>query len=126
MIKTNKGEERERALLGLLRVSQRTQDLPTVPTPDRHLDAEDSQLKVAGLKFDFAWIKAGVLLELDGGQWLPGGGRHGSDNDRWKTMQAVAQGWRVIHISPAMVESEPARMLELLKSALDTDKTTPF
>lgn len=94
-----KGDEREWAFLWLINISQCTPELPRVPMPDRHLNADDGQLKVCGLRFDFAWIEAGVLVEIDGGQWLPGGGRHGSDEDRWKTMLAVAQGWRVIHLS---------------------------
>lgn len=126
MTNTQKGTERERAFLGLIRISQCAAELPSVATPDRHLDAEDGQLAVVGLRFDFAWIEAGVLVELDGGQWLPGGGRHGSDEDRWKTMLAVAHDWRVIHLSPAMIEREPARMLQLLSNALDTRETVPF
>ena len=123
---TDKGAERERAFLALLQISRRTDDLPSVAAPDRHLDSDDGQLKVCGLRFDFAWSAAGVLVELDGGQWLPGGGRHGSDEDRWKSMLAVAEGWRVIHLSPAMVEREPARMLQLLSNALDTREIVPF
>jgi very-short-patch-repair endonuclease len=117
---TRKGDERERAFLGYLRLSQRTSDLPTVRTPDHHLDTR--RLTVRGREFDFAWDAERLLVELDGGQWLKGGGRHGSDDDRWKTAAAVAAGWRVIHYSPAQVEGETARMLEQLHEALGGER----
>jgi hypothetical protein len=123
---TQTGEERERAFLGLLRMSRLSEDLASVPAPDRHLDAEGGQMRVGGRAFDFAWSEARVLVELDGGQWLPGGGRHGGDDDRWKSMRAVAEGWRVIHLSPAQVQDDAARVLQLLKAALDAREPCPF
>lgn len=112
------GNERERAFLGQLIVSQRSPDLPTVRTPDRHLDAPGGQHTVDGKRFDFAWLPERVLVELDGGQYLKGGGRHGSDGDRWKTNEAVAQGWRVLHYSPEQLKRDPARMLDQIARAL--------
>lgn len=113
------GDERERELLGYIRQTRMSAELPDVRDPDRHIDAEDKQLKVNNLKFDDAWIPERVLLELDSGQWMPGGGRHNSDADRWKTLEAQAFGWTVLHISYTMLKQNPVRVMRVLAAVLD-------
>jgi hypothetical protein len=112
------GQSREREFLALCELSQKATNLTTVRTPDYHLDSDGGQLKVNGLKFDFAWLRERVLVELDGGQWTRGGGRHNSDADRWKTLRAQACGWRVIHVSYTMLKSDPAGVLTALAKVL--------
>jgi len=74
-------------------------------------------------RFDFAWPKLRVAVEIDGGQWKSKGGRHARDTDREKHNCAVSLGWYVLRYSPEMVESDPVRMIRevvsLLKRRLD-------
>ncbi|MCP4567956.1 MAG: DUF559 domain-containing protein [FCB group bacterium] len=115
---TKQGDEREREFLAMVSLSQKGDNLATVRDPDRHLDSEGGQLKVYGKKFDFAWEPEDVLVELDGGQWVKGGGRHNSDADRWKTLDAQAAGWTVLHISYTMFSRDPIRVLARLYEVL--------
>jgi very-short-patch-repair endonuclease len=48
-----------------------------------------------------------IAVEVDGGQWAPGGGRHGSDADRDKMNHAAAAGFRVFHFSPRQLTEDP-------------------
>jgi very-short-patch-repair endonuclease len=61
---------------------------------------------------DFAWPAQRVLLEVDGGGWIPGGGRHsrgaGIEKDCEKTNAAAALGYRVLRVTPRMVKSGEA------------------
>ena len=56
-------------------------------------------------RFDHAWPAEKVALEVDGGTWT--GGRHvtgaGYAADLEKLNTAVAMGWRVLRVTPAMV-----------------------
>lgn len=115
---TEQGKEREREFLAYIELSQKSEDLPTVRDPDFHIDADSGQLGIFGKKFDFSWQEEGVLVEIDGGQWKIGGGRHNRDEDRWKTLNAQAAGWRVLHISYTMLKQNPARILEILAEIL--------
>ena len=69
-------------------------------------------------RFDFAWPGHRVAVEIDGGQWLQGGGRHNADADRWKLNAAAAQGWLVLRFSPGMLEHDPRGCVRLVKQAL--------
>jgi very-short-patch-repair endonuclease len=69
-------------------------------------------------RFDRAWLDQRVAVELDGGQWMPGGGRHNRDSDREKLNEAAARGWRVLRFSGEMLEHNPQRCLEQLRRAL--------
>ena len=58
-------------------------------------------------RFDFAFPDAKLGVEVDGGQWIPGGGRHnragGFQKDLEKMNAAVELGWRVLRFTPDMV-----------------------
>ncbi len=71
-------------------------------------------------RFDFAFPDHRVAVEVDGGQWAPGGGRHAKDSDRKKMNVAAALGWRVMHVSPDMLRSRPQEFFELLREALSS------
>jgi very-short-patch-repair endonuclease len=70
-------------------------------------------------RFDFAWPQQRVALEVDGGRWQPNGGRHASDTDKEKQNIACARGWRVMHVSPAMIRDDPCAILAQLAQALE-------
>jgi len=59
-----------------------------------------------------------VAVEIDGGQWVAGGGRHNRDSDREKLNHAAANGWRVLRFSTQQVEREPDVCIELLRRTL--------
>ena len=121
------GKEREREMLGYIRQTQRNAEAQGVRDPDRHLDTHGpgdikGQLRVEGKAFDFAWEPERVLLELDGGQWVKGGGRHNSDADKWKTLEAQALGWRVLHISYTMLTANPWGVMRCLAEVLEAGR----
>jgi hypothetical protein len=119
---TQIGQEREREFLTLVRQSRLSPDLPDIPDPDRHLDAPEGQIRVCGKAFDFYWPPT-LLVELDGGQWIKGGGRHNSDTDRWKTNEAIAKGWIVLHYSNTQVRKDPVRVLRQIAEVLNGSDT---
>jgi very-short-patch-repair endonuclease len=59
------------------------------------------------------YIPAGkILLEVDGGTWLPGGGRHnrgqGYENDCEKLNEATALGFFVLRVTPRQIQNGKA------------------
>ena len=70
-------------------------------------------------RFDLAWPARRVAVELDGGEWLPHGGRHNTDRDREKLNHAAAQGWRVLRFSGRQLDAEPGACVDLLARALE-------
>jgi very-short-patch-repair endonuclease len=60
-------------------------------------------------RFDAAWPHAKIAVEIDGGVFLPGGGRHsrgaGYRADCEKYAEAAILGWRVIRVLPEHVKS---------------------
>lgn len=56
-------------------------------------------------RFDFAWPDHKVALEVDGGIWLKGGGRHtrgaGWLKDAEKLNTAASLGWRLLRTTPS-------------------------
>jgi very-short-patch-repair endonuclease len=69
-------------------------------------------------RFDFAWPDAQVAVEIDGGRWAPGGGRHASDSDREKLSAAAALGWRVLRFSTQQVEQDPTGCVDITACAV--------
>jgi hypothetical protein len=70
--------------------------------------------------FDFAWPAHGkVALEVEGGTWLQGGGRHnraaGYAKDCEKYNSAALLGWRVFRATPEMVPAVVAQIKEALR-----------
>jgi very-short-patch-repair endonuclease len=69
-------------------------------------------------RFDVAWPSHAVAVELDGGTWKPGGGRHGQDGDRHKHNAAALAGWCVLRFSTAMLCDDPAGCIDMVRLAL--------
>jgi very-short-patch-repair endonuclease len=69
-------------------------------------------------RFDAAWPDLSVAVEVDGGAFV--GGRHvtgtGFEKDAEKMSTAAAMGWRVLRITPRMIED--GRALRLIEEAL--------
>jgi len=69
-------------------------------------------------RFDWAWPKYRIAVEIDGGQWSARGGRHAGDADREKGNIAAFLGWRVFHFSPDQLTCDPEKCVEMVKLAL--------
>lgn len=69
-------------------------------------------------RFDAAWPDERAAVEIDGGQWAPGGGRHAKDADREKHNLAVLHGWRVLRFSGEMLEADPLTCIEQVRRLL--------
>jgi hypothetical protein len=63
-------------------------------------------------RFDFAWPAYLVACEVEGGTFLPGGGRHnrgaGYEADCEKYSTAAIEGWSVVRVTGRMVTSGAA------------------
>lgn len=66
-------------------------------------------------RFDLAWPDLLVAVEVDGGVWT--GGRHvrgaGVEADCEKVSHAAALGWRVLRLTPRMIDQGSALSLVL-------------
>ncbi len=72
-------------------------------------------------RFDFCYmLPHKVAIEVDGGTWS--GGRHvrggGYAGDAEKMNEAAIAGWRVLHLTAAMVKSKDGVGLEVIRRAL--------
>lgn len=76
-------------------------------------------------RFDAAWPGQKCAVEVNGGRWMPGGGRHGGDADMTKLRRAAALGWRVLPVSPYALETAPWDFLNDLREALGLE-VVPF
>ena len=58
-------------------------------------------------RWDFAWPDRKVALEVNGGVWIRGKHSRGKGqvNDFAKWSEGAAQGWLVLHTTPALLES---------------------
>lgn len=70
-------------------------------------------------RFDLAWPDEKLALEIEGATWA--NGRHvrgaGYEADCLKYSTAAILGWRVIRVTPKMIDSGLA--IDLLKQAFD-------
>ncbi len=59
-------------------------------------------------RFDLAWREKKVACEIEGGTWMPEGGRHnrgaGFEGDCVKHAEAACLGWIVIRVTPVQIE----------------------
>jgi very-short-patch-repair endonuclease len=72
-------------------------------------------------RFDFAWPEPRIAVEVEGGTWIPGGGRHNRGKgylaDLEKYAQAALLGWTVLRVAPEHIDSGQA--LNWIRSALE-------
>jgi very-short-patch-repair endonuclease len=86
---------------------------PDVPPAEREYRCHPTRR----WRFDLAWPAHRLALEIDGGQWAAGGGRHNQDGDREQRNQAACLEWRVLRYSPAMLDA-PDRLVAAVRAAL--------
>lgn len=85
-----------------------------IPQPDREFRFAPPRR----FRFDFAWPEERIALEVDGGRWMPGGGRHAGDGDYEKLNLAATLGWRVLRVTSDMVRRDPLGIIDMLRGAL--------
>ena len=83
------------------------------PTPEYEFNLPESKHR-----FDFCWPAKFIAVEIDGGQWKPHGGRHGTDGDREKRNLAASAGFRIFFFSPAMLEADPQGCIDRVARAV--------
>jgi very-short-patch-repair endonuclease len=84
------------------------------PTPEYEFDKQIGRK----YRFDWAWPRYRVAVEVDGGQWSQGGGRHSGDTDREKTNIAASLRWLVFHFSPDQLKRDPEACIKLVLVAI--------
>lgn len=71
-------------------------------------------------RFDLAWPERMLALEIDGGVWMRGGGRHnrgsGFLRDQEKFNLAAQLGWRILRCTPDDIKQ--GKILKLLREIL--------
>lgn len=70
-------------------------------------------------RFDWAWVRERVALEIDGGVWI--GGRHTSGagflEDMKKLNEAAILGWAVLRCPPKAIGTAP--LMDTIRRALE-------
>jgi very-short-patch-repair endonuclease len=73
---------------------------------------------------DFAHMESHTLIEIEGGIFIPGGGRHsrgmGYAKDAEKYLEAVLAGWTVIRLTEKQLELDFIERIVSLVSARPT------
>jgi hypothetical protein len=105
-IRRAEGKARREDLVNTLIGQMRGRNLPE-PEREWKFAAPERQWR-----FDFAWPWLHLALEVDGGTWLPGGGRHnrgaGYRKDIEKMNEAALLGWVVVRCDTDMVADTSA------------------
>jgi very-short-patch-repair endonuclease len=82
----------------------------------RRLPTPEVNTTIEGTEVDFAWPKQRLIVETDG--WRAHGTRKAFERDRRRDAELIAAGWRVVRVSYARLEREPARVAQRLAAAL--------
>jgi len=69
-------------------------------------------------RIDLAWPSALLAVEVDGGQWKAGGGKHGGKRDYQKTRRITQAGWRLLRFTSGEVNDNPIGVIEEIRAAL--------
>lgn len=69
-------------------------------------------------RFDYVFVNERVAVEVDGGQFAYGGGRHATDTDREKQNCAAMLSYSVFHFSPKMLTNDPLHCVEQVRMAI--------
>lgn len=69
-------------------------------------------------RIDLAVPSSLLAVEINGGRWLPGGGKHGTEQDRKKIRKLTLAGWRVLEYSTEMLANDPLAIIEEIREAL--------
>ena len=70
-------------------------------------------------RFDLAWPAVMLAVEVDGGRWQSGGGKHATAGDYVKLRAAVTLGWRVLRFTSGEVTSDPQSCIDEVVANLE-------
>lgn len=70
-------------------------------------------------RIDIACVKSKLAIEVNGGRWLPGGGKHGTEEDRCKIRRLALARWRVLEYSTEIIANNPLGVIAEIRTALD-------
>jgi very-short-patch-repair endonuclease len=94
-----------------------------IPTPEKEFRWHPT----AGYRADYAWPEIRAMIEVDGGTWKY---RHGGlsghttgkgyERDRIRDCEAMIHGWKVMRVTPSMVERGEA--IKYIKAIFFGDK----
>lgn len=69
-------------------------------------------------RVDLAVPSSLLAVEVNGGRWLPGGGKHGTERDRKKIRRLTLAGWRVLEYSTEIIANDPIGVIAEIRQAL--------
>jgi very-short-patch-repair endonuclease len=69
--------------------------------------------------FDFCYPELKLAIEVDGGQWEVGGGRHMSDEDYHKLNIATIQGYKILRFKTNMVDEDGCGCVMRIREGYD-------
>lgn len=69
--------------------------------------------------FDFCYPELKLAIEVDGGQWEAGGGRHMSDEDYHKLNIATVQGYKMLRFKTNMVDEDGCGCVMRIREGYD-------
>jgi len=73
--------------------------------------------------FDFCYPEHKIAIEVDGGQWELGGGRHMSDEDYHKLNIATAHGYYLLRFKTNMVDEDGVGCVIRIREVYDKLKS---
>lgn len=76
------------------------------------------EYKFERCRIDLAIPDRKIAIEVNGGRWLPGGGKHGTESDRRKIRRLTLAGWRVFEYSTELLTNDPLGIIEEIRSTL--------
>ena len=59
-----------------------------------------------------------LAVEVNGGRWLPGGGKHATESDRKKIRRLQIAGWRVLEYTTDLLDTDPMGIIAEIREAL--------
>lgn len=95
-----------------------------MPVPEYKFASAVGYIDISGkprrrnYRFDYVFVEERVAVEVDGGQFAPGGGRHATDKDREKQNCAAMLSYSVFHFSPKMLANDPMHCIEQVRMAV--------
>jgi len=87
---------------------------PDMPQPIR-------DCRFLTFKIDLAYPALLLAIEVDGGQAMARGGRHGGNRDYQKTRELTLAGWRLLRFTSNEVRTDPLRCIEDIRRGLAMD-----